>query len=107
MRLINADLLIETIRNSNSMGGYMAPVVNSIYEYAIKMINTMPTIEERPHGKWIRRRYIKGNDWNKSFDMYVCSNCGEEFSYDAETGISINNYNTCPNCTADMKENKD
>lgn len=58
---------------------------------------------ERPRGKWIRRRYINGTDWSKSFDMYVCSNCYEEFSWDAETGISMDNYNTCPNCTADMR----
>ena len=46
MRLINADLLVEIIQNSNSMGGYMAPVVNAIYEYAIKMVNSMPTLNE-------------------------------------------------------------
>ena len=55
----------------------------------------------KPNGKWIRRHYITAT---KSFDMYVCSNCGEEFSYDAETGISMNNYNTCPHCGADMRE---
>lgn len=44
MRLIDADLLIQIIENSNSMGGYMQPVVNSIYEWAIKLINNMPTV---------------------------------------------------------------
>ena len=31
-------------------------------------------------GKWINRRVITKDN---SFDMYVCSNCNEEFSYDA------------------------
>lgn len=47
MRLIDADLLIEIIQNSNSAGGYMAPVVNAIYKYAINMVNAMPTVN--PH----------------------------------------------------------
>ena len=34
----------------------------------------------------------------KSIDMVFCSNCNEEFSYDTETGISIDNYNYCPHC---------
>jgi rubredoxin len=50
---------------------------------------------EQPKSKWIRRHYIKGD---KTFDMYVCSNCGEEFSYDAETGVSMHQYRYCPNC---------
>lgn len=57
--------------------------------------------EERTHGEWIRRHYITDT---KSFDMYVCSNCGEEFSYDAETGVSMNNYNTCPKCGSDNRK---
>lgn len=60
--------------------------------------------EQRPHGKWINRRIIAKN---RSFDMVVCSNCQAEFSYDAETGVSMDNYNTCPNCGADMRGKKD
>ena len=43
MRLINADLLIKTIKNSCSMGGYMGKVVDAIYEYFIKVVESMPT----------------------------------------------------------------
>lgn len=28
---------------------------------------------------------------------------GTEFSWDAETGVSMDNYNTCPNCGARME----
>ena len=53
--------------------------------------------EEPKTGHWINRHIIA----NKSIDMIVCSECGEEFSYDAETGIS--EYNYCPNCGAEMR----
>lgn len=54
----------------------------------------------RPQGKWIRRRVIAKD---RSFDMVVCSNCQTEFSWDAETGVSMDNYKTCPNCDAKMQ----
>lgn len=57
--------------------------------------------EERPKGEWIPRRVITKD---RSFDMVVCSNCQTKFSWDAETGVSMDNYMTCPNCTADMRE---
>ncbi len=57
--------------------------------------------DERPRGKWIHRRIITKD---RSFDVVVCSNCQTEFSWDAETGVSMDNYMTCPNCTADMQE---
>ena len=36
-------------------------------------------------------------------EYYYCSECGEEFSYDGETGIKMIDYNFCPNCGADMR----
>lgn len=53
--------------------------------------------QEPKTGHWINRHIIA----NTSIDMIVCSECGEEFSYDAETGIS--EYNYCPNCGAKME----
>lgn len=57
--------------------------------------------DDRPQGVWIHRRIIAKD---RSFDMVVCSNCQTEFSWDAETGVSMDNYKTCPNCTADMRK---
>lgn len=54
----------------------------------------------RPQGKWIHRRVIAKD---RSFDMVVCSNCQTEFSWDAETGVAMDNYETCPNCGAKMQ----
>lgn len=44
-------------------------------------------------GKWITQ-------WNSPHqrEYYYCSECGEEFSYDGETGIKMNDYSYCPNC---------
>lgn len=65
----------------------------------IDMKNTMdslpPAQPERKKGKWHQRFYPK-------VEMMVCSECGDEFSYDAETGVR--DYNFCPNCGAYMME---
>ena len=59
------------------------------------VIETLPSAQpERKKGKWHRRFYPQ-------IEMMVCSECQEEFSYDAETGIR--DYNYCPNCGADMR----
>lgn len=57
-------------------------------------------IEESKTGRWISHiEYgIHG-----SIQCWVCSECRELFSYDAETGIEITDYQHCPNCGAEMK----
>ncbi len=50
-------------------------------------------------GKWINRHYVGV----RSVDTVICSECGDEFGYDAETGVSAEDYNYCPHCGAKMK----
>lgn len=57
--------------------------------------------QEPKTGHWIDRHIIA----NRTFDMIVCSECGNEFSFDAETGIS--EYNYCPNCGARMVKSQE
>ena len=58
-------------------------------------IETLPSAQpERKKGKWHQRFYPQ-------IEMMVCSECNNEFSYDAETGVR--DYNFCPNCGADMR----
>lgn len=72
---------------------------NHINHQIWQEIKDLPSVKQEPKtGHWINRHIIA----NKTFDMIVCSECGEEFSFDAETGIS--EYNYCPNCGAKMVE---
>lgn len=48
--------------------------------------------------KWIKRLYYRPSTKTYDLTMYVCSECGFERSYDAETGID--EYKFCPNCGA-------
>lgn len=60
----------------------------------------MPSVTPQPKtGHWIIQ-------WNITHqkEYYYCSECREEFSYDGETGIKMNNYDFCPNCGAKMVE---
>lgn len=84
--LIKAIDNAQTILHNNHSEGYQ--------DRAKKVLS-----EERPTGYWIHRRVIAKD---RSFDMVVCSNCQTEFSWDAETGVCMDNYKTCPNCSADM-----
>lgn len=56
-------------------------------------VKDMPD-DERKTGKWINRHYAG----ERSVDTVICTECGEEFSYDAETGVSAEDYNFCPHC---------
>lgn len=55
---------------------------------------------ERKTGRWISHieHGIYGN-----IQCWVCSECRELFSYDAETGVEMTNYHICPNCGAKME----
>lgn len=71
---------------------------NEIGDHALstaidRVIDNAPTVEERPQGEWIKwnfKTFGAMGDWE-----YKCSNCGKV--YDGE-------YNFCPNCGADMRE---
>ena len=52
--------------------------------------------------RWINRVYYRESTKSYDVEMKVCPKCFAEFSYDAETGID--EYNFCPNCGADMRE---
>lgn len=61
---------------------------------------TLELLEQESRvGHWITK-------WNAAHqkEYYYCSECREEFSYDGETGIKMDNYDFCPNCGARMKE---
>ncbi len=57
---------------------------------------TSVTPKESKVGHWISR-------WYNGKHFHVCSECQEEFSHDAETGIEITDYHICPNCGKKME----
>lgn len=91
MRLIDADALLERIKND--------PLFPLVENYGISgVIKAEPTVDAEPvrHGKW-----IYGND----FHWYTasCSACG----YQRRTDIKATGWNQwkyCPNCGAKMDE---
>lgn len=103
MRLIDADALIQDIRENNR--GYY---FNSIAEqevnfakvdYAIDRISEAPTIEERPQGEWEYTQY----DSNPNIGNWHCSEC----KHIVFGGYSQKPYyNFCPNCGANMRKEK-
>ena len=80
MRLINADALKEYILRS-------VPNWSEDREIVLDCIANSPTIEERKKATWIEDGY-RGLPC-------VCSYCGDEGKRE---------WNYCPNCGADMRE---
>lgn len=67
---------------------------------AISSIESLPSVQpERKKGKWIEAHDTSGHDY------FRCSKCGTYI----ETIFFANDYevNFCPNCGADMMENKE
>ena len=52
------------------------------------------------HGSSLQRAGRWITQWNMAHqkEYYYCSECREEYSYDGETGIKMNDYKYCPNC---------
>ena len=94
MRRIDADALIA---DCNKYLGILNPD-RDVKEYArifwlIGILRNAPTIEpERKRGKWITQQF---SSWAE------CSECHDW--YDIESV----QYNFCPNCGADMREDQD
>ncbi len=95
----------DCIRRSDiGLTDFEMVMCNGDYKEALKMlldiIKKAPPVMPQPKtGHWITQ-------WNVAHqkEYYYCSECGEEFSYDGETGIKMNDYDFCPNCGAKMVE---
>lgn len=67
------------------------------------MLRVLSPVTPQPKtGRWITQ-------WNVAHqkEYYYCSECREEFSYDGETGIKMNDYDYCPYCGARMIESQE
>lgn len=70
-------------------------------DYDEKRLSDCP-LKEVEIGHYTKVSYFRPKD-KTYFDMYRCSICGEEFSWDIETGINIKDYDYCPNCGSKIK----
>lgn len=70
----------------------------------LEYLDDVPAANFRPvvRGHWRSRFYYRESTNAYDCEMHICSECGSEWSYDAETGSC--NFNFCPNCGADMRE---
>lgn len=92
MRLIDADALIESIKNTADLGGWIGEALYQIKQVAIKYINSTPSIDIEPkRGEWI----------SKGKRIYRCSNCGNYLDFDG-VNAGRGDANFCPNCGAKM-----
>ena len=91
--LISRQAAIDAIQRHIHYDDYDYPVVDE--DDVIKVLTGLPSAQpERKKGKWHSRIYSQ-------IEMFVCSECQHEYSYDAETGEQF--YNYCPNCGAKME----
>lgn len=86
MRLIDADELKECLH-------WCEVCRLSIKEICDDYIDTAPTVEERPQGKWTTKRC--------SLEI-TCSVCNKGYFYHPKNHFY---YNFCPHCGADMRGN--
>lgn len=90
-RLIDADALIDFLDNQdNRLDQISIEHMARINIYSI--INSMPTVEERPHGEWIL---------SPNWSGYCCSNCGAnplDTNIDTTRVKSKDVLRACPFC---------
>ena len=83
-RYIDADALIESIKNTADLGGWIGEALYQIKQVAIKYIDSAPSIEPK-RGEWILK-----TDEVLDIDFYACSEC----EYEPYRKMDISNF--CP-----------
>ena len=101
MRLIDAD---ELKKKAKLRGHCVSPLVTAHHMCVdVHDIDNAPTINPedlRPKGKWIGLEYDGYADGNPVYDLWECSNCGNE-----EKGEDVPEQNPfCRCCGAKMEE---
>lgn len=100
VRLIDANALIEKLREAEARKGLGAAIAGLLIRY----IGKMPTIDPeslRPKGRWIGEGdgYADGEI---VYDVWHCSECDYCIDDGTDDPELLPNY--CPNCGADMRK---
>lgn len=88
----------ESLLYGMVMTGYQSRALDCISKFSIPAADVAPV----RHGRWIKKFYYRQSTQAYDCEMYSCSECGNEFSYDAETGMCMCNWGFCPCCGAKM-----
>ena len=92
MRLIDADALVKHC-NGNPF------ITDSVKSYVQISVATMPTIEERKTGKWIKKPEFCGDDASGFIDNHFsCSECKKEAEINSWGFYILSDF--CPYCGA-------
>lgn len=95
MRLIDADALVKHC-NGNPF------ITDSVKSYVQISVATMPTIEERKTGKWIREtKHYKDSEQEFYYYEERCSECG------TKRKIGWAGVRYCPMCGTMVQEGED
>lgn len=92
---LNSKRVFEDNYNGRMWRGYR----NENIEMAIEIIQSLPPAQlERETGEWVPYTYVDPDDWYQDKETrYRCSKCGAG---------AINKSNFCPNCGANMREER-
>ena len=98
---VSRQAVIDTIGKVLDYGDGM---VWEALSHAQRDVVLLPSVnpQEPKIGHWKMKHYIDKN--RQGFNMWMCSECYNEYSYDAETGVGITDAHYCPNCGAKMVE---
>jgi hypothetical protein len=86
---IDADALIESIKNTADLGGWIGEALYQIKQVAIKYIDSAPSIDIEPkRGEWITH----DDEWGIDEECSVCK------------VHTLFKFDYCPHCGAKMGE---
>ena len=91
LEVANMELDVKTISDCIS---YTSSKCREVFERKLKALPSV-TIQETRKGHWIEHPHEWGTNWE--YSMYECSECNE---------YTVGDSDFCPNCGADMREEK-
>ncbi len=95
---------IDMTKRTTYIGGVFEALLGlgwAIQE-TVEFCNKLPAADvvERKRGEWEHL----DNDW---FDLWRCTACGDEWTFEYDPTSTDTRVNFCPNCGADMRSHHD
>lgn len=104
---IEREVLLEKLHEVGGCGAEpntWADGYDKAVDLAYGMVQMMPTADVAPvrHGQW-----EKSEDIYLGFDVFCCSECGEEWVFESLDDTVLEKYRYCPACGAKMDGGED